>query len=291
MKEHINEGHFFEDASSRGQATYIMGAVRSTRHRLEVTGKLEHQCWVLDYSLIDGIKCRVGEGAWEDRARGVGHLYPPHTAYWEDTTQVRPPEKCVYILFAGGEWAGLRDFINPETSYARFLDAEGLMESFLQEAASVCHQMGEKAFWAGQSILYAIVDMLHRKTQRLEGETFMIKGSVDGIHPFAEIVRGHMKNSLGKPLTLKDMARIANVSTSTLSHKYQKEIGESPRKTLVKMRINMAKGLLLKGENLKSIAEQTGFYDEFHLSKSFKRITGLSPRQFVKSQKEQLPMR
>jgi len=46
--------------------------------------------------------------------------------------------------------------------------------------------------------------------------------------------------------------------------------------------MDFAKSLLLKGEKLITIAEMTGFYDEYHLSKTFKKQTGLSPRTFKK---------
>lgn len=51
----------------------------------------------------------------------------------------------------------------------------------------------------------------------------------------------------------------------------------------LRMRIEFAKTLLLKGQTLKAIAAETGFCDPFHLSKTFKQVTGHSPRQFVES--------
>ena len=85
-----------------------------------------------------------------------------------------------------------------------------------QAAATACHKMGEEAFWIAQSLLYSIIDKLHRKTRRLEDETFMVEESSSETPSFAAAVRSCLKNSLCGPLTLKDIAKSLNVSVSTL---------------------------------------------------------------------------
>lgn len=56
-------------------------------------------------------------------------------------------------------------------------------------------------------------------------------------------------------------------------------------KTLARMRMNAIRGLLLRGHRLKNIAAQTGFCDEYYLSKFFKRSEGMSPRAWLRSQR------
>ena len=51
---------------------------------------------------------------------------------------------------------------------------------------------------------------------------------------------------------------------------------------LTKLRINRARGMILKGQPLKTVAAATGFSDAFHLSKTFKSIEGLSPRAWLR---------
>jgi AraC-like DNA-binding protein len=92
-----------------------------------------------------------------------------------------------------------------------------------------------------------------------------------------------MKSHLSERLTLRRLAREAHVAVSTLSHAYRSQTGEPPMATLMRYRIDAAKGLLLKGYRLKAIAEQTAFSDAFHLSKAFKKLEGRSPRAFLRS--------
>ena len=50
---------------------------------------------------------------------------------------------------------------------------------------------------------------------------------------------------------------------------------------LINLRIDHAKHLLLRGVPLKQIAQEAGFSDAFHLSKTFKHVEGISPRGFL----------
>ena len=95
-------------------------------------------------------------------------------------------------------------------------------------------------------------------------------------------MRKYLQEHVDKSVSIADLARHMNTSVSTISHKYRELTGESPMKTLANLRINAVKNLFAKGESIKFIAAQTGFYDEFHLSKVFKAATGSSPSAYVK---------
>jgi AraC-like DNA-binding protein len=73
------------------------------------------------------------------------------------------------------------------------------------------------------------------------------------------------------------------VSESSLNHRFKEETGISPIARLIEIRLEFAKSLLLKGEKLVNIADMTGFYDEYHLSKAFKKKFGISPKTFRKT--------
>ena len=92
----------------------------------------------------------------------------------------------------------------------------------------------------------------------------------------------YLKAHLAERVTLQGIARNAHVSVSTLSHRYRKETGETPITTLMRLRIDHAKVLLQRRLPLKIIADRLGFSDAYHLSKAFKRVTGVSPRGFLK---------
>jgi AraC-like DNA-binding protein len=48
----------------------------------------------------------------------------------------------------------------------------------------------------------------------------------------------------------------------------------------MRQKIELCKEMLNAGERTSDIAAAAGFADEFHFSRSFKKITGMSPRQY-----------
>jgi len=59
--------------------------------------------------------------------------------------------------------------------------------------------------------------------------------------------------------------------------------------TLREMRVEVAKTLLLGGERLAGIAARIGFCDGYHLSRTFKQVTGLSPKSYLASLRREEP--
>lgn len=70
-------------------------------------------------------------------------------------------------------------------------------------------------------------------------------------------------------------------SHETFRKRFRKESGEPPVRYRNRRRIEIAQDLLTStGLSLRQIAATLGYTDEFHLSKRFKSMTGVSPRTF-----------
>lgn len=84
-------------------------------------------------------------------------------------------------------------------------------------------------------------------------------------------------------LTLQKVATIVGMSPSYFSMEFKKEMGESYKCYVTKLRIEKAK-TLLKNPLSKSydIAESVGYGDYPHFTKTFKKSTGYTPTQFRK---------
>lgn len=68
------------------------------------------------------------------------------------------------------------------------------------------------------------------------------------------------------------------LSHSRISHLFKEHIGISIKRYLVWSRLRLAVVLFLnEQEGFTSIAHQTGFFDQAHLSNAFKRMLGVSP--------------
>ena len=86
-----------------------------------------------------------------------------------------------------------------------------------------------------------------------------------------------------RTITLDEMASIAGISVSYFSARFKTAFGLSPMEYLIQHRLHRA-AHLLSDRNLRisEIAAQTGYQDEFHFSKMFKKHFGISPREMRK---------
>jgi AraC family transcriptional regulator len=85
-------------------------------------------------------------------------------------------------------------------------------------------------------------------------------------------------------LCLADLAAIAGVHPVYLARAFRSYYGRSINKYLLGLRLEHARDLLGGGEmSLSDIAVETGFCDQGHFSKYFKRSYGVSPGEYRKA--------
>ena len=77
------------------------------------------------------------------------------------------------------------------------------------------------------------------------------------------------------------LAEAAGVSPQYLARVFREETGRSPKEYVIQARMEAARAYL-SGSSLpiKRIADELGFHDEFHFSRSFKRRIGMSPGRY-----------
>jgi transcriptional regulator GlxA family with amidase domain len=87
--------------------------------------------------------------------------------------------------------------------------------------------------------------------------------------------------NLAEGIRLGDMAAAARMSVFHFSRTFRKATGTGPHRYLLEARVERVKDRLRSGtDSLARIAEETGFSDQSHMSKVFRRFTGMSPRVF-----------
>ncbi len=85
----------------------------------------------------------------------------------------------------------------------------------------------------------------------------------------------------GKNILLEDLAAQADLSPSHFSRLFKQAIGQSPYQFLMAYRVEQAKQMLDKPNALMiDIAFSCGFSDQAHFSRTFKKIEGLTPKQY-----------
>ena len=91
--------------------------------------------------------------------------------------------------------------------------------------------------------------------------------------------------NLGDPLTQKQIAKEIHVNPSYLSRKFREETGQNITEFINKKRVEEAKLYLKRGSiAVTDIAFLVGFNDLNYFSKVFKKLTSLTPTQYMKEQ-------
>lgn len=104
------------------------------------------------------------------------------------------------------------------------------------------------------------------------------------INHFSSLVQRSIikiESDLTADLSLKELAKLNNVSTSYLSTLFKKETGQTITEYVNNQRINHAK-YLLKTTNLQiqTIAQLCGILDLHYFSKLFKKYVGITPKEY-----------
>jgi AraC-like DNA-binding protein len=94
-------------------------------------------------------------------------------------------------------------------------------------------------------------------------------------------VENFIRARLTDPLRVTDLAQHVGLSASALAHAYPALAGESPHRTIQRLKLEAAKRLLLReGLSVKEAAARLGFSSEFHFSRLFKQLEGIAPQEY-----------
>jgi AraC-like DNA-binding protein len=96
----------------------------------------------------------------------------------------------------------------------------------------------------------------------------------------------HLEENLANVVSLSELAAIVDLSTAHFSRQFKTSTGLPPHRYQLALRIERAKSLLIQSNlPLKEVALSCGFFDQGHLSKSFRRLVGLSPGAWQRSRR------
>ena len=103
-----------------------------------------------------------------------------------------------------------------------------------------------------------------------------------GTSRFQEIIK-YINTNISKPITLNELAGLANLNHAYFSSLFTKHMGVSPIRYVNTKKVEKAQTLLLSTtKTLNEIAYALGYDDVFYFSRMFKKITGLPPIKYRK---------
>ncbi|HEU5297748.1 MAG TPA: AraC family transcriptional regulator [Burkholderiaceae bacterium] len=106
--------------------------------------------------------------------------------------------------------------------------------------------------------------------------------ATDRVDPRIESAIGWMRGRLAAPISLADAAAQAHLSPSRFRHLFVAQTGVSFRAYLLWARVDSAMGAGMSGQSWTAAAQDAGFADSAHFSRTCRRMFGIAPAMLVK---------
>lgn len=103
-----------------------------------------------------------------------------------------------------------------------------------------------------------------------------------GLHPAVRRVREYLHAHFTGPVTIADLAEVAQLSPFHLIRMFHARVGLPPYMYLEHLRVSLARRLLLAGMPIAEVASRTGFGDQSHFTRRFKRVVGVPPGLYTR---------
>jgi len=142
-------------------------------------------------------------------------------------------------------------------------------------------------------------DLTKMNTPRLELETLLLETLARMINCYADdppsmlrvgqerfivaTLKSYMESHYSKEISLTDLSQLTHLSRYHLIRVFRNAVGMPPHAYLRQVRIKHAKRLLEAGQPIADVAYATGFVDQSHLTRWFKRLWGITPGQYRNS--------
>ena len=145
---------------------------------------------------------------------------------------------------------------------------------------------------------------LENSASRLEKESLLIWTFAQLIRKYAQapppikpigqelsavrFTQEYLKTNYQVNISLEQLSNLVNLKPLRLLRVFRKAVGLPPHAYLVQVRVTQAKRLLAMGIPIADVAVETGFTDQSHLHRHFKRIVGVTPGKYIRGYQDRI---
>jgi AraC-like DNA-binding protein len=216
-------------------------------------GHAHHAMHIL-VALRGQLRVRIGDGAWRSAA---GLVTPPDVAHAVDGTGAE-----ILLVFLDPEsqaGAALRSRLGDEVQLLSRAQADALAEGTDDSGALM----------AADGVAFT-----RRAVALLGGDP----GPLRPIHPRVRRILRLLRERAGDDdASLATLARAVNLSPGRLMHVFTESVGIPLRPYILWLKLQRAAAAIAGGAPLTQAAAAAGFSDAAHMSRTFRRMLGLSP--------------
>ena len=173
-------------------------------------------------------------------------------------------------------------FVEPETAQGRALleryGAFDITDLAVDTAETLVAPL--RAAYLAAAAKDVLIAHAHDAIAALAGRV-SAEGSVD---PRIGRAIAWVRGRLDERISLNEAAAIANLSPSRFRHLFVAQTGVSFRAYLLWARVGTAVGAAMNGQSWTAAAQEAGFADSAHLSRTCRRMFGIAPATLVEEQ-------
>ena len=95
----------------------------------------------------------------------------------------------------------------------------------------------------------------------------------------------YLDDNFYRPVKIEELADLANMSYRSYTEQFKRRTGKTVTQYLSERRVGYAKRLMLETDDILFASAESGFGDLTHFYRVFKKLTGVTPKQFIAAQK------
>lgn len=136
-------------------------------------------------------------------------------------------------------------------------------------------------------LLFEDISLLEKEEIFIEFclSTFPLKENIEEVekNSLSMIIKNYLDENYLKNVALEDVSKEFNITVVHLIRVFKKEFGLAIHSYIINKRVHKAKELLMLKLPIIEVALESGFFDQSHLTRSFKRVFQLTPKEFQKN--------
>ena len=223
----------------------------------------------------------VEKGPMRCYCRGENHLLPAGTLLLWNPGEIHAPGPA-----HSGEWSFRIFFFENELFGSRSKNLAGRVLRFskpfvedrrlAQRLLRLHRKLGTRA--GTLQIESSIYEILERLAGKQASSAMKYGGNSERIK--VHKVKEYLNTYYGRDIKLNELAAVAQFSPYHLLRTFRNSVGLTPHAYLIQIRIEQGKRLLRTGTSISDASAITGFTDQSHFTRHFKRILGVTPGQY-----------
>ncbi len=95
----------------------------------------------------------------------------------------------------------------------------------------------------------------------------------------------YLDENFYRPVKIEELADLANMSYRSYTEQFKRRTGQTVTQYLAERRVDYAKRLMLETDDILFASNEAGFGDLTHFYRVFKRLAGVTPKQFIEGRR------